>query len=162
MIKIFKKKSNKVIEIVSPVTGKMTNLETVPDKVFASKMMGEGVAFELIENTIYSPIEGKVTLIPETKHAIGITGVEGIEILVHIGLDTVNLKGQGFESLIKQGDKVFKGTPILKVDIDGLKEQGIELTTPMVITNSGNYELSIKQIEDVVAGETIVLECSNK
>ncbi|WP_303975232.1 PTS glucose transporter subunit IIA [Streptococcus merionis] len=160
MFKIFQKKTNN--EIVSPVTGKMIPLEDVPDKVFASKMMGDGVAFEIADDTVCSPVDGKISLIPDSKHAVGIVSDNGVEILVHIGLDTVNLQGKGFESLVKPGDKVSKGTPVVKVDRQTLTSQGVILTTPMIVTNGSEFQLSINDLDTVKAGETVVLECTKK
>lgn len=154
-----KKKS---FDLISPVSGNMIPLEEVEDQVFSSKMMGEGVAFELSNGIISSPIEGVIEMIPSTLHAIGIKGRNGLEVLIHVGLDTVNLAGVGFSSLIKQGEKVKVGTPLLKVDIKSLKNMGVILTTPMIITNSSDYLIEIKDVREVENGKTIVIECKKK
>lgn len=160
MLKMFNKK--KTIQLVSPVTGHMMNLENVPDKVFASKMMGNGVAFELEEDIVCAPCDGTISLIAETLHAFGITAGNGAEILIHIGLNTVNLKGQGFQKLVEQGGKVKKGTPVIQVDRALLKEKNVVLTTPMVITNSSEYKLEISEHEKVIYGNTEVITCSKE
>lgn len=157
MFKLFQGKSK--VEVVAPVTGKVIALEEVPDKVFASKMMGNGVAFELVGDTVCAPTDGEITLIPESKHAFGMMGNLGAEILVHIGLDTVNLNGEGFIKLVNVGDKVKKGTPVIKIDKDAIEKQGISLTTPMVVTNSSNFNLTFTELnKEVVSGNSIVME----
>lgn len=161
MFKIFNKKVN-YLEVYSPVTGQLISLESVPDQVFASKMMGKGVAFDLSEDTVCAPIDGKVTLLTETKHAFGIVGENGVEVLVHIGLDTVALNGYGFEKLKDVGDKVTKGTPIIIVDRKNLQEKNINLRTPMVITNSSEYHINILKNNHVISGQNIVLTCEKK
>ncbi|MED4229597.1 PTS glucose transporter subunit IIA [Neobacillus cucumis] len=161
MFKLFQKKS-KNVDIYAPVTGGMMNLENVPDKVFGSKMVGDGVAFELEDDLVCAPCDGTISFIAETLHAVGITAENGAEILIHIGLDTVNLNGQGFQKLVDQGAKVKKGTPILRVDRGYLKEKNIILTTPMVITNSAEYDLNVLENNEVVSGETLVISCSKK
>lgn len=160
MFNFFKKISPE--DLVSPVTGKMIPLDEVKDEVFASKMMGEGVAFELSDDTISSPIEGEVSMIANTLHAVGIKSNRGAEILIHIGLNTVNLDGEGFEKLISQGDQVKKGTPLLRVDRTKLSELDIILTTPMIVTNSNEFEVSINTTVDVEAGSTKVIKLVRK
>lgn len=125
---------NKVHELFSPVVGEMIKIEDVPDKVFASKMLGDGVGFVFLGDTIYAPCNAKVTMVPETKHAIGLDA-DGIEILIHIGLDTVNLNGEGFTAFVTAGDTVKKGDVLLKIDREYMKEKGIDLTSPMIITS---------------------------
>ena len=102
--------------IVSPIDGKCINIEDVPDKVFSTRMMGDGFAIIPSDNIVVSPVDGIIVMIPNSKHAFGIKTRSGVEILVHVGLDTVNLKGRGFETFVKVGDKVKKNMPILKFD----------------------------------------------
>lgn len=155
MFKLFKK-TDDTCKLFAPVNGKTIALENVPDKVFASKMMGEGMGFEYEGNTIYAPCDGKITLVANTLHAIGITSENGAEILIHIGLDTVNLNGNGFKKLINQGDKVKKGTPLIEIDRQFMKEQNINLITPMVVTNAANYEINvIDEGKDVTIEEEV-------
>ncbi|GMA08677.1 PTS glucose transporter subunit IIA [Tetragenococcus halophilus subsp. flandriensis] len=162
MFKIFKK--NKNVDLYAPVSGELIALESVSDQVFSSKMMGEGVAFEITEDFIYAPCDGTISLLPETLHAFGLTAKNDAEILIHIGLDSVNLNGEGFTKLVSQGDQVKKGTAIIQVDRQLLQEKNIVTTTPMVITNSDAYQ-NFKQVEQnssVKSGETIVMECVKK
>ena len=102
----FKKKE---VEIVSPVKGKLISIKEVPDVTFSEEMVGKGIAIIPEENEIYSPVEGKITTVFITGHAVGITTKEGIDLLIHIGMDTVNLKGEGFEVKVKDGKHVKPG-----------------------------------------------------
>lgn len=122
-------------EIVMPMSGKLLPISEVPDKVFSQKMMGDGFAIEPTEGTVVSPVAGTIVNLFPTKHAIGIETAEGREILVHVGIDTVNLKGRGFESLIAQGDKVEQGQPLLKVDLSIIKGEATSTITPIIFTN---------------------------
>ncbi len=161
MFKLFKK-TDDTCKLFAPVNGKTIALENVPDKVFASKMMGEGMGFEYEGNTIYAPCDGKITLVANTLHAIGITSENGAEILIHIGLDTVNLNGNGFKKLINQGDKVKKGTPLIEIDRQFMKEQNINLITPMVVTNAANYEINVIDEGKDVTIEEEVISCKKQ
>lgn len=159
MFKLFGKKETKQIDemIYAPVDGTCISLDDVSDKVFSSRMMGDGVAFQFDGSTLYAPMDGEIMMIAPTKHAIGMMGDNGVEILIHIGLDTVNLNGQGFDVLVKVHDKVTKGTPMVTIDHSFMKEQGMDLTTPMIITNGNNFSLSIEHINDKVnMGDAVI------
>lgn len=158
----FLKKTNDTCKLFAPVNGKVINLENVPDKVFASKMMGEGVGFSFEGDTIYAPCDGTIILVANTLHAVGISSATGVEILIHIGFDTVNLNGKGFTKLINQGDKVKKGTPLIKIDRKIMEEEKIDLTTPMVVTNSADYNISIINEEKDVTTDEEVISCAKK
>lgn len=149
MFNLFRKK-NLDNNLYSPVDGYCIDIDKVKDKVFATKMMGDGVAFVLESDTICAPCDGKIIMIAETKHAIAIKADNGAEILIHVGLDTVNLQGEGFELLIQQDSAVKKGTPILKVDRNLILEKNMDLTTPMIITNSTDFKLSKFSLEEKV------------
>ncbi|WP_119317026.1 PTS sugar transporter subunit IIA [Companilactobacillus formosensis] len=155
MLNIFKKKV-KEVELVAPVNGKAVDLSEVPDKVFASGMMGEGIAFKYTGDTICAPCDGKITTIPNTMHAFGIIAENDAEILVHIGIDTVNLKGEGFKKLVNEGDKVKAGDPIIKLDRSLIESKGYNLITPVLITNSKDYSVEIQNIGDVNAGKSVI------
>lgn len=161
MFKLFKK-TDDICKLFAPVNGKTIALENVPDKVFASKMMGDGIGFEYEGNTIYAPCDGKITLVANTLHAVGITSENGAEILIHIGLDTVSLNGKGFKKLINQGDKVKKGTPLIEIDRQFMKEQDINLITPMVVTNAANYEINVIDEGKDVTIEEEVISCKKQ
>lgn len=159
MLGMFKKKK---VALYSPVNGKMISIEETSDEVFSSKMMGEGVAFVLEDRWICAPCDGRVSMIPATLHAFGITTANQAEVLVHVGLDTVDLDGEGFEQLVAQGDSVKKGTPILKVDLDFMKDQGIDLTTPMVVTNSSDYKIDFQAGFGPITKDQSIIECTKK
>ncbi|MBO3077783.1 PTS glucose transporter subunit IIA [Mammaliicoccus vitulinus] len=127
------------IEIASPVSGNIVQLEKVPDPVFSEGLMGKGIAIEPDESIIYSPVEGKVTMIAPSKHAIGINTLDGAEILIHIGLETVELNGEGFEVLVLEGDTLSAGTPLIKFEKTSLEEQGYNTITPIIVTNSAEF-----------------------
>lgn len=163
MFKLFKSSTNsKNVSLLSPVDGKMIALSDVPDKVFASKMMGDGVAFELDGNEVCAPVDGTITMIFPTLHAFGMKCDNGAEILIHIGLDTVSLNGEGFTKLADQGEKVSVGTPIVRINKDLLLQKGICLTTPMVVTNHAEYDLEVLDSKDVLAGKTEVMKIIKK
>lgn len=140
MFNLFGKK-NKNLEIFSPGYGKNISLEKVSDPVFAEKMMGDGFAFIPEDGIIKSPVHGVISLMPDTKHAFGITTPEGAEILVHIGMDTVKLKGEGFESFKTVGDKVKVGDPIIEFSLRKVKELVPSIETPVIITNMDDFEI---------------------
>ncbi|MGM9629314.1 glucose PTS transporter subunit IIA [Butyricicoccus sp.] len=146
--------------LVAPVTGRCVDLSTVPDEMFSTRAMGDGVAFVYDGDTIVAPCNGEISVVAETNHAVGLTTDDGMELLIHIGVDTVALKGKGFQALVKTGDKVKVGTPLLKVDRKFLDDQGINLITSMVVTNEDELaENKIGQVDrDVVAGKTSVIE----
>ncbi|MBO0524243.1 PTS glucose transporter subunit IIA [Clostridium botulinum] len=133
----FFKRENK---IVAPVLGRVLQLSEVPDKVFASKLAGDGVAIECEDNTIVAPANGVISLIFKTNHAFGITLEDGTELLVHIGIDTVKLEGKGFERLLQEGDKVRVGDPIIRIDREFIEAEGYSLITPVLITNPDNVK----------------------
>ncbi|WP_409296654.1 glucose-specific PTS transporter subunit IIBC [Peribacillus sp. SCS-26] len=127
---------NKVEEsIVSPIKGELIPITEVPDQVFAEKMMGDGFAIIPSEGTVVSPVNGTIVNLFPTKHAIGIESDAGREILIHFGIDTVKLEGKGFETLVAQGDKITQGQPLLKVDLDYVKQNATSTITPIVFTN---------------------------
>ncbi|WP_082234837.1 glucose-specific PTS transporter subunit IIBC [Halobacillus massiliensis] len=137
------------LDFVSPMKGKVLPIEDVPDQVFSGKMMGDGFAIEPIDGKIVSPIDGKVLNVFPTKHAIGLQAENGMEILLHIGIDTVKLKGEGFTSKIEEGDTVTKGQPLMDVDLDYISQHAASIVTPIVFTNLEEGQ----QVEVTAAGE---------
>lgn len=131
------------------VSGKAVPLESVGDEVFSTKILGDGCAVEPEEGRLYSPCDGKVEGIFDTKHAVNLTSDSGAEILLHIGIDTVKLGGKYFKSFVKQGQSVKKGDLLITFDMDGIKRDGYKLTTPMIVCNSGSY----KRIRSAVKGK---------
>lgn len=145
------------VSLSAPVSGKLVKLEDVPDPVFSGGMMGYGVAIEPSHSTINSPVEGKVTMIAPTKHAIGIDTLDGAEILIHIGLETVELKGEGFEVQVSEGDSIKIGTPLVKFDKEAIVEKGYNTITPVIVTNSAEFsEIMPTDATDVEEGQTIL------
>ena len=144
--------------LVAPLSGKAIPLSEVPDPVFSQKLAGDGMAIMLEGDTVVAPADGEVTLIFKTKHAFAMTLDNGLELLVHIGLETVSLEGDGFEQLVEQGTRVKAGTPLIKVDRDFILSKGLSLATPVLITNVDAAK-SITPVEsgDVVAGKSVVI-----
>lgn len=146
-------KGDKIV-LTSPIEGKVISLDKVEDQVFSSGALGKGVAIEPAKGEVYAPSDAEVTTLFPTGHAIGLTTTDGVEVLIHIGMDTVDLNGDGFETFVKQGDQVKKGDLLVKFDINKIKEAGYSVITPVVITNSGDY-LDVLDMEqtDVLHGE---------
>ncbi|HAQ3905135.1 TPA: PTS glucose transporter subunit IIA [Enterococcus faecium] len=138
-----KKNSQQSIVLFAPVDGQIINLSEVPDQVFASKMMGEGVAFDFSGDSIVSPCDAKVMLVAHTLHAVGLVAENGAEILIHVGLDTTELNGKGFKVFVSEGQRVMKGEKLLSFNRKSIEEYGYNLITPMVITNSGEFNLEV-------------------
>lgn len=132
--------------VVSPIKGEVLNLSDIEDAAFSSGVLGQGVAIIPSDGKVVAPVDGVVTTLFPSLHAIGILSDEGVEVLIHIGLNTVQLEGRGFEACIKQGDRITKGQTILKFDIDVIKEDGYSVVTPIVVTNSSQF-LDVVQTE---------------
>jgi PTS system D-glucosamine-specific IIC component len=147
-------------KFVSPIEGKILSITDVPDEVFSQKMMGDGFAIEPKNGTVLSPVDGIITTVFPTKHAIGITAENGLELLIHFGIDTVNLKGEGLEALVEQDAKVKAGDPILKVDIDKIKDKVPSIITPIIFTNlTDDQKLEIAKLGNhVKAGEDNIIK----
>ena len=120
--------------ITSPITGTAMELSKVPDKAFAEKMLGDGVAVIPTTDMVYAPENGTVLFVAETKHAIGFQTDSGVSLLMHMGIDTVKLEGKGFEALVKSGQKVKKAEPLLKLDLEYLKKNAPFLASPVLCT----------------------------
>ncbi|MDY2626922.1 MAG: glucose PTS transporter subunit IIA [Lachnospiraceae bacterium] len=146
--------------LTAPVSGQCVDLSTVPDEMFSSRAMGDGVAFVYDGDTVVAPCSGEISVVAETRHAVGLMSDDGLELLIHVGVDTVALNGRGFEALVKTGQKVSQGTPLLKLDRKFLQEQKVNLITPMIITNEDELaELKIGETgRTVEAGKTAVAE----
>jgi PTS system glucose-specific IIA component len=138
MLGLFKK--NRLIELKAPVTGTAIPLAAVPDRVFAAKMVGDGIAFEPQEGVLYAPVNGIVESVFPTKHAIGIRTPEDLRVIIHIGIDTVHLHGDGFESLVHPNQTVSRGMKLLLFDLDLLKTKAKSIMIPMIIVNPSRVE----------------------
>lgn len=154
MFGLFKKEGT----LVAPISGKTVDITTVPDAVFAEKMAGDGLAIDPTGDTVVAPADGELTMLFGTKHAFGMTLDKDVQILVHIGLDTVSLNGEGFTALKNQGDMVKKGEPIVKIDRELIQSKGLSLITPVIFTDMDVLKSFEAQLGiDVTAGETTVL-----
>ena len=142
-------------ELIAPLSGFIKQIEKVPDPTFSQKLMGDGLAIEPTDGKVVSPVDGEIILVAETKHAIGIKGNSGVEILIHFGLETVALNGEGFEVHVTQGDRVKAGDELMTVDLDIINKKASSAITPIIITNSNDYQISeIVNKSNVVAGES--------
>ncbi|MFF3021896.1 PTS glucose transporter subunit IIA [Gottfriedia sp. NPDC057948] len=136
--------ATKDVVIKAPLTGEIHPLSEVPDPVFAEKMMGDGFAITPSEGVVVAPFDGEIVQVFHTKHAIGIRSNEGVEILIHVGLETVKLNGEGFDAHITEGQKVNAGDHLLTFNIDYIKENAKSTITPVIFTNGGDALENIK------------------
>ena len=152
-----KKPLVETIELSSPLTGTVIPLADVEDAVFAGGVLGEGLAILPEEGKVYAPADGIISAVTDTRHAVGMTTNQGVEVLIHVGLDTVQLGGKGFTLHCKTGDKVKKGSLLLEFDMKIIKEAGLSLTTPVLVSNMMNF-ISLKPSEEkqVKAGDTLL------
>ncbi len=163
--KLFGKKEEapKTVSAVAPLTGTLKSLEEVPDPVFSQKMMGDGIAIDPTEGKVVSPVDGEIMQLFPTKHAVGIKAKNGAEILIHIGLETVSMSGEGFEAHVSEGSKVSMGDALITYDLDLVKEKAKSTITPIIITNGDDMaELVKKELTSVTAGQDQVFEISSK
>ena len=146
----------KETDIYAPGTGHIIPLSEVPDKVFSEKMMGDGIGFVPEKGEIVAPFDGTVKTIFPTKHAIGLESDTGIEVLIHIGIDTVKLNGEGFESLVDVNEPVTQGQPLMKINLAYLKEHAPSVVTPVIITNQDDKTLTFDDVDSVDPGKRIM------
>ena len=156
MFSFLKKKEDAVI-LGSPIKGKAVSLSEVSDPTFSSGMLGKGSAVIPSEGKVFAPCDGEVGMVFDTLHAISMTAQNGAEILMHIGLDTVQMKGEGFQAYVKAGDQVKKGDLLLTMDIDKIKEAGYDPISPIIICNTDEYK-DVQQVVlvDVEAGDDLI------
>lgn len=131
------------IELISPLTGQAKELSQATDPVFASGVMGQGVLIDPSEGLLVAPVDGEVSVLFPTNHAVGITAANGVELLMHIGMDTVGLEGKGFTAHVKQGDKVKAGDKLISFDIDVIKSAGLVAETPVIVTNQTDFNTEV-------------------
>lgn len=149
--------NNVETEVKNPISGKVIALSDINDPVFSSGAMGKGIAIEPSDNKVYSPFDGIIEFIADSKHAIGLRSENGVELLIHVGMDTVQMKGRGFDLKTEANKKVKMGDLLLEFDRNTIEKEGYSLITPVVITNSDEYEESTLCInEDVENGKTII------
>ena len=143
--------------LLAAATGNLVPLNKVPDEAFAGKLLGDGYAIEPTEGMIYSPCDGTVSEVTDTLHAYSITSDDGLDVLVHIGIDTVKLKGEGFTPLVKKGEVVRAGQPVAKVDLPLVRQNGLSTITPVVIANIEDIKTFTIQEGSVTGGESPAL-----
>lgn len=153
----FKKKGNPAGQVLAPLSGKAVPITEVPDPVFADKILGDGVAVIPTSSTVVSPAAGKVVNVADTYHAYGIETNDGLELLIHVGINTVELKGKGFDNHVRVGDPVKAGTPLCDVDWDVIKQAGYETYTPVLVTNMEVIKSLTVETGDCEAGQTCVI-----
>ena len=145
--------TNQSKTVLTPLQGKVLAQADIPDETFAQGILGPGCGIEPTGDTVYAPFDGTVNQVASTLHAVGLTSEDGIEILVHVGMDTVEMNGKGFKALVKVGDKVKAGTPLLKVDLDAIRAAGHPTATAIIVTNGDDLgELKMLAEGDILAG----------
>ena len=132
-----------ITELYVPMKGQVLDVGQSADEVFASKALGDGVAINPAEGMVCAPCDGTISLLFPTKHAVGITSETGVEVLIHIGINTVQLDGQGFEAFVAQGDKVKKGHKLIAADLDLIREKGMNPQTMMILPEGGNLDVTV-------------------
>lgn len=145
-----------VVNVYAPVSGKVVAIEKVPDPVFSEKIVGDGLAIEPKGKTIKAPIDGRIGKIFETNHAFSIESPQGLEIFVHFGIGTVELRGNGFKRLAEEGQEVKMGDPILEFDLDYLKQHTDSLLTPVLIANMEDIQAIDKNQGQLEAGKDVI------
>lgn len=149
----------KTAQLVSPLAGQVKPLSQATDPVFSSGVMGQGVVIEPSQGELVSPVNGTVTVLFPTKHAVGIVSEEGVELLMHIGMDTVSLDGKGFEAHVAQGDKVVVGQQLISFDMNVIKEAGLITETPVIITNQDDFQADVEGDlpRDIKRGDVLMI-----
>ncbi len=155
-------KNTKTIDLYAPIEGSIKCIEAVPDTLFAEKMVGDGIAVEPEKGSITAPCDGKVVQISSTNHAVGMVTDSGVEILIHVGIDTVELKGEGFKRIAEVDTFVKKGDPLLEVDLEKVAALGKPIITPFIITNREEVEITYRAEGRALLGETVVMKVKVK
>ncbi|WP_032092863.1 MULTISPECIES: PTS glucose transporter subunit IIA [Pasteurellaceae] len=157
--KLFGSKDNKAVDVTiyAPLSGEIVNIEDVPDVVFSEKIVGDGVAIRPTGNKIVAPVDGVIGKIFETNHAFSMESKEGVELFVHFGIDTVELKGEGFTRVAQEGQSVKRGDTVIEFDLALLETKAKSVLTPVVISNMDEISSMDKKTGEVVAGESVVL-----
>ena len=153
MFRLFKSKKQRV---VSPADGNIVKLEDVPDEVFSAKLAGDGIAIMPYSNTFVAPVSGVVSKIFSTNHAFSIKTSNGLEVMVHIGLDTVELNGEGFKALAKEGDNVSVGKPIISANLAFIESKGKPIITPIVVNHEKELTISSDKVRTIREGEELM------
>lgn len=164
MLSFFNKKKNETTvssnNLKAFLSGKVISIENVKDPVFSAKILGNGLAIEPENELIIAPCDGVIsTVMADSKHAVGITAENGMELLIHEGIDTVALNGEGFELFVKEGDNVKEGDKLIHFDAKLIKSKGYQTTCILVVTNSDDFpNMKLHTGMDAVLGETVIVE----
>lgn len=156
----FKKK--KLVTLTAPLSGTAVGLEEVPDPAFAQGFIGDGIAIKPDKGVLVSPCDGEVAYLIDTYHSVIISHESGIEVLMHIGVNTVSLKGEGFKPLIKTGDTVKQGQPLIEFDIAAIEAAGYPTITPVIIANAEVVAKLSKSFGSMTAGQGVAMEVQVK
>lgn len=144
------------MEILAPLTGRVVPLENVPDEVFSEGMAGEGAAILPSEGgDVVAPVSGRLVKLFEGGHAFGIATDGGMELIVHLGLDTIELQGRGFDKLATEGDRVEAGQPVVRLDLPAVRSTGYNPVTPVVVANADEFRVADSRSGEVAAGEVM-------
>lgn len=153
----FLKKKDDGMTIVSPIKGEAVELSKVSDPTFGEGMLGKGIAIVPTEGKVYAPADGEISMMFETRHAVSMVTTQGVELLIHVGLDTVSLKGDGFEAHVQSGDQVKQGDLLLTVDLAKIKEAGLDTISPVVVCNTDDYkDVQAIQFTSVEPGDSLI------
>ena len=158
MFNFFKKKEKAYYEVIAaPLKGEAVPSAEVSDPTFAEELLGKGMAIKPAEGKVYAPFDGEVAMIFDTKHAISLVSNKGTELLIHVGVDTVMLKGQHYTAHVESGDTVKKGDLMLEFDMEAIKEAGYEVITPVIVCNADDYKDVIRKTGvQVEPGDTVM------
>ena len=164
MLSFFNKKKNETTvsnnNLKAFLSGKVISIENVNDQVFSAKILGDGLAIEPESEIIVAPCDGVIsTVMADSKHAVGITTKNGMELLIHEGIDTVALNGEGFELFVKEGDSIKTGDKLIHFDPELIKSKGYQTTCILVVTNSDDFpNMKLHTGMDAIVGETVIVE----
>lgn len=142
------------INLVAPLSGSIVALADVPDPVFSGQMMGDGLAIDPVSNTLLAPCDGIITQVARTAHALTLTAENGAEVLMHVGIDTVKLNGEGFKLLVSKGQRVSQGEALIAIDFASIKSKAPSMITVLVVANSDEYQISDKASGMMNAGQS--------
>ena len=155
LLDVFKKKE---ISVAAPMQGTCVSIQEVSDPTFGEEILGKGVAIRPVDGRVCAPADGVISTVFPTGHAVGITTKDNVELLIHVGLDTVKMDGRGFEIMCQDGQEVKKGDLLIRADLELIREEGYETITPVVVCNSDEFSQIGKQAgREVSVGDTILI-----